>query len=114
VRRAIELIQTRPEQPWTTATLASEAMVSARCLQEGFQRYTAVPPMRYLRDVRLDRVHAELLGADTDSETVAHIARRWGFLYLGRFAASYREKFGQTPSDTLRGPGPHPRRSRSR
>jgi AraC-like DNA-binding protein len=114
VRRAIELIQTRPEQPWTTATLAREAMVSARCLQEGFQRYTAVPPMRYLRDVRLHRVHADLLGADADFETVAHIARRWGFLYLGRFGASYREKFGQTPSDTLRGPGPHPHRSRSR
>jgi AraC-like DNA-binding protein len=70
--------------------------------------------MRYLRDVRLHRVHADLISADADSETVAHIARRWGFLYLGRFAATYREKFGQTPSDTLRGPGPRPGGSRWR
>jgi AraC-like DNA-binding protein len=108
VRRVIELIHTHPEQAWTTATLAREAAVSARCLQEGFQRCAGAPPMRYLRDVRLHRVHADLLNAGADAETVSQIARRWGFLYLGRFAAAYREKFDQTPSQTLRravGPG---------
>jgi len=57
--------------------------------------------MRYLRELRLERVHADLLGAAWESATVSQIARRWGFLYLGRFAASYREKFGRTPSETL-------------
>jgi AraC-like DNA-binding protein len=105
VRQAMELLQTQPERAWTTATLAQHVAVSPRCLQEGFQRCVGLPPMRYLRDVRLCRVRADLLGAAGDSGTVAHIARRWGFLYLGRFAASYREKFGQTPSQTLRGLG---------
>jgi AraC-like DNA-binding protein len=105
VRRATELIRAHPEQAWTIATLAQEGAVSARCLQEGFQRCIGVSPMRYLREVRLDRVHADLKSAASDSVTVSHIARRWGFLYLGRFAAAYRQKFGQTPSETLRGQG---------
>lgn len=102
IRQAIELIRTQPERAWTTATLAHEVSVSPRSLQEGFQRCAGMPPMRYLRDVRLDRVHDDLAAATADSATVANLARRWGFLYLGRFAAIYREKFGQTPSQTLR------------
>jgi AraC-like DNA-binding protein len=102
VRQAIELLRSHPEKPWTTATLAREVAVSARSLQEGFQHSTGVPPMRYLRELRLERVHTDLLGAAWESATVSQIARRWGFLYLGRFAASYREKFGETPSETLR------------
>jgi len=105
VRRTMGLIRTHPEQAWTIATLAQEGAVSARCLQEGFQRCVGVSPMRYLREVRLDRVHADLMSAASDSVTVSHIARRWGFLYLGRFAAAYRQKFGRTPSETLRGQG---------
>jgi transcriptional regulator GlxA family with amidase domain len=58
--------------------------------------------MRYLRDVRLNRVHAELRSADPRSASVSQIATRWGFLYLGRFAAAYRDKFGRRPSETLR------------
>jgi transcriptional regulator GlxA family with amidase domain len=58
--------------------------------------------MRYLREVRLNRVHAELLSADPGSVSVSQVAARWGFLYLGRFTAAYREKFGQRPSETLR------------
>lgn len=102
VRQAIEVLHSHPEKAWTTTALAREVAVSPRTLQEGFHRGTGVPPMRYLRDIRLDRVHADLLDADGESATVSQIARRWGFLYLGRFAGSYREKFGETPSETLR------------
>nr|WP_275403999.1 helix-turn-helix domain-containing protein [Pseudonocardia acidicola] len=104
VRQAIELLESRPEQPWTTPKLARQVMVSARCLQEGFQRSVGVPPMRYLRDVRLNRVHDDLRAAAPNSVSVSQVAGRWDFCYLGRFAAAYRGKFGQTPSETLRGP----------
>jgi AraC-like DNA-binding protein len=102
VQQAIELIRDCPEQPWTTATLARRVAVSARSLQEGFQRCVGVPPMRYLREVRLNYVHDELAAATANSVSVSQVAGRWGFLYLGRFAAAYREKFGETPSQTLR------------
>ncbi|TFV70345.1 AraC family transcriptional regulator [Blastococcus sp. CT_GayMR20] len=104
VREAVELIDAHPEDPWTTASLARRVAVSARSLQEGFARSYGVPPSAYLRSVRLDRAHAELLAADPHTTTVANVAGRWGFLYLSRFAASYREKFGENPSATLRSP----------
>lgn len=102
VREAVDLIRARPEHPWTTASLARHVAVSARSLQEGFARSYGVPPSVYLRSVRLDCAHAELLGADPQTTTVAHVAGRWGFLYLSRFAAAYRKKFGENPSATLR------------
>ncbi|WP_214364720.1 AraC family transcriptional regulator [Pseudonocardia sp. H11422] len=104
VRQTVELIQCHPEQPWTTASLARRVAVSARCLQQGFQRSVGVPPMRYLREVRLNRVYDDLRAAAPHSVSVSQVAGRWGFLYFGRFAAAYRQKFGQTPSQTLRGP----------
>lgn len=102
VQQAIEVLHRHPEKAWTTTALAREVAISPRSLQEGFHRSTGVPPMRYLRDIRLDRVHSDLIEAARDSVTVSQVARRWGFLYLGRFAGSYREKFGETPSETLR------------
>ncbi len=104
VREAVELIHAHPEHPWTTASLARHVTVSARSLQDGFARSYGVPPSVYLRSVRLDRVHAELQAADPHTTTVAHVAGRWGFLYLSRFAAAYRQKFGENPSATLRTP----------
>jgi AraC-like DNA-binding protein len=102
VRTAIELIRSDPEQPWTTATLARRVSVSARSLQNGFARSVGVAPMRYLREVRLARVHDELRSADPQTTTVSLIAHRWGFVHLSRMASAYGEKFGENPSRTLR------------
>lgn len=59
--------------------------------------------MAYVREVRLRRAHEELRAADPFTESVAAVARRWGFRHLGRFAAAHEAAYGQTPSRTLRG-----------
>jgi AraC-like DNA-binding protein len=102
IRRAVEALRDDPQRPWTSALLADTAGVSLRSLQEGFQRYVGTSPMRYLRDVRLARVHDDLDAADPARETVTQVAARWGFLHLGRFAAAYRERYGVKPSESLR------------
>lgn len=102
VRRAIELVQCRPDHPWTTSTLAAEVSVSARSLQCGFREMTGSAPMEYLRHVRLHRVHQDLLEADPSTATVTDIAHRWGFVHLGRFASAYQQRFGTLPSSTIR------------
>lgn len=102
VRHALELMHDEPAYPWTTTALARRVCVSVRGLQEGFVRSVGIPPMRYLREVRLQRAHQDLRLADHHAATVGHVARRWGFTSLGRFASVYREKFGENPSDTLR------------
>jgi AraC-like DNA-binding protein len=57
--------------------------------------------MQYLREVRLDRVHLELGRPGSRALLVSEVARRWRFTHLGRFAAYYRERFGEPPHQTI-------------
>ncbi|MDT5107493.1 MAG: hypothetical protein QOI25_5006 [Mycobacterium sp.] len=59
-------------------------------------------PIAYLRVVRLRRAHWDLRAADPSHDSVASIARRWGFAHLGRFAAAHKNMYGQTPLQALR------------
>ena len=101
VAQAVELLEERPSEPWSSTTLAREVHLSVRSLQEGFKRDVGQPPMTYLRDIRLRRVRTSLLRAAPGTTTVGAVATRHGFLHLGRFAATYRRKFGEMPSATL-------------
>jgi AraC-like DNA-binding protein len=104
IRRAVELIEERPCEPWTTVRLAAEVHLSVRALQEGFRRGLATPPMTYLRQIRLRRARDALKAANRDATTVRTVAVGLGILHMSRFAAAYREAFGETPSDTLNRP----------
>lgn len=101
VARAAELLEELPVEPWSVVELARQVGLSVRGLQYGFRRDFDMPPMEYLRGVRLRRAHAALLAASPDSTTVRAIALDCGFLHLGRFAASYRDQYGEAPSRTL-------------
>ncbi|BBY48098.1 AraC family transcriptional regulator [Mycolicibacterium arabiense] len=106
VEHAIDLMRCYPETAWTTAQLARDAGVSPRALQKAFARAGELPPMSYLREVRLHRVRCELVDASERgaAASVTTVATRWGFVHLGRFAQQYRQLFGESPSQTLRPP----------
>ncbi|QIG42402.1 AraC family transcriptional regulator [Nocardioides anomalus] len=108
IRRAVELMQDAPAEPWTTVRLAAEVHLSPRALRAGFRRDLATPPMTFLRELRLRRAREILRAADRDATTVRAVALGVGMVHLGRFAGAYREAFGEMPSDTLR--RPHPER----
>ncbi|MFJ3583722.1 AraC family transcriptional regulator [Streptomyces sp. NPDC090127] len=105
VKRAMDAVRARPEHPFTTTELAELAGVGVRRLQESFRECVGMSPMAYVRDVRLERVHAELRGAGPGELSVSEVAWRWGFTHHGRFAAQYRTRFGEPPSRTLRAAG---------
>ncbi|MEA2484625.1 MAG: hypothetical protein QOC55_2572, partial [Thermoleophilaceae bacterium] len=96
VTRAIDLMRGHPETAWTTTELARATGVSARALQKAFAQADELPPMTYLRRLRLQRARADLADASqTGSSTaVTAVANRWGFVHLGRFAQQYRHLFG--------------------
>jgi AraC-like DNA-binding protein len=102
VQKAIELIEADPQVSLGVSDMAARCGVSPRALQAGFQRHIGMSPLSYLRDARLRRADAELRMAASPDDTVASIARRWGFTHLGRFAAAYGAKYGQPPGQTLR------------
>ena len=70
--------------------------VSARSLQTGFQRHHGCSPMQFLRTRRLERAR-QLLTAGSPM-TVSQVAMACGFEHLGRFAAQYRARFGESPA----------------
>lgn len=105
VRRAAALAEAHPDLDLTLADLARAARVSTRALQLAFRRHLDTTPMAFLRRVRLDRAHAELLAAAPgDGTTVTAVAARWGWARPSRFTASYHAAYGRLPSEDLAGP----------
>lgn len=102
LRAAVEYIHAHAAEPVSIVDLSEAAGLSVRSVQESFRRVFDVSPLTYLRQVRLDRVHEELLEEGPQAGAVGDIARRWGFAHLGRFSASYAERFGEYPKQTLR------------
>lgn len=104
VIRAEEYMESHAHEPLTVAAIAAQVGVSLRSLYAGFQRYRGRSPMEHLRNLRLERACAELnhAAAAHDEASVTQVALRWGFGHLGQFAANYKARFGELPSQTLR------------
>ncbi|WP_134727516.1 AraC family transcriptional regulator [Amycolatopsis nivea] len=101
--RVVDVIDADPAAAHTVSDLARVAGTSVRSLQAAFAEHLGLTPMEYLRRVRLSRAHEDLQNAEPgDGLSVADIAFRWGFGHVPRFAAAYRERYGQLPSQTLR------------
>ncbi|MEU6866169.1 helix-turn-helix domain-containing protein [Streptomyces sp. NPDC046876] len=102
LRRAVVFIEENAHAQIGLGHIAAAAHVTPRALQYAFRRHAGTTPLAYLRRVRLERAHEDLLAADTGGgATVTTVAARWGFGHTGRFAAAYREVYGVPPSVTL-------------
>jgi AraC-like DNA-binding protein len=102
LRRATAFIDENAQTDISLNDIADALKVSPRAVQYMFRKHRDCTPMQYARRVRLQYAHLDLLGGDPTSTTVSEVARRWGFAHLGRFAASYRMAYGQSPHATLR------------
>jgi len=102
VKRTLDAMHAEPWRPFTATDLAAIAGVGVRVLQESFRQHVGMSPLTYLRRLRLDGVHSELLRSDPWQVNVSEVAYRWGFTHLGRFAGAYRTRYGISPSQTLR------------
>lgn len=100
VKVAVELLKRHPSREHSIDELAAACGVARRTLEKHFRRFTGRTPSQVRRAVRLDHVRRELLRASPDA-SVTDIAERCGFNHLGRFAAAYRERYGEAPSATL-------------
>lgn len=103
VRRVETYIRANLHEPLTIERLAEQAAVSASTLFAGFRNCHGVSPMAYVRQLRLERVRADLTAADgAPGISVTDVATKWGFAHLGRFSVDYKRQFGESPSASLR------------
>lgn len=82
--------------------LLTVANVSERSLYALFERHAGIAPKDYIRQRKLERIHARLLDPACQVRSITEIALDHGFLHLGRFADAYRRRFGELPSQTYR------------
>jgi AraC-like DNA-binding protein/tetratricopeptide (TPR) repeat protein len=101
VRKAIACLKAEPARDWRVSELARACGIAPRTLQKQFRRFVGAAPLAFLRELRFAQAREVLLRHDEASVTAA--ATRCGFSHLGRFATEYRRRFGESPSDTLRG-----------
>ena len=100
---ALERAAATPGEPPSAAELAAAAGVSERTLHDAFRRRFGSSPVAYVRGLRLEAARESLIAADPASGvTIARIALEHGFAHPGRFAMTYRERFGESPAATLR------------
>ncbi len=76
--------------------------VEIRTLQRCFREYFALTTTDYVKMVRLEAACRHLAAADPAHASVTQIALEHGFAHLGRFSIVYRERFGESPKETLR------------
>jgi AraC-like DNA-binding protein len=99
VVRVVDYLNENVARPVRLADLARESGVAGRTLLKHFRDFQGVSPMRYLRELRLDRVRYELRSGRV--ARVGESAQRWGFTHAGRFSIEYKRRFGESPSATL-------------
>jgi AraC family ethanolamine operon transcriptional activator len=75
--------------------------LSERGLRNAFYGVHGVGPKRWMLSARLEEARRAL--RSHTPATVTCVATDYGFYDFGRFAATYRQAFGEAPSDTLRG-----------
>lgn len=100
VRRAEEYIAAHATEPITLADVIAAAGVPARSLYAAFESCRGTTPMAFLRDRRLELARQRLLQAQATS-SVAGVVRDLGLGNPGRFSAAYKQRFGESPSETL-------------
>jgi len=99
VKRALFHMRANVTEKITLPGLAAECGTSERTLHKQFKRFLGLPPLAYLRRLRLNLARGALSQANCET-AISEIAISCGFTHLGRFATEYRRAFGESPSTT--------------
>lgn len=101
VRRATAYMEQHIGQPLALTEVATAIGCGVRALQKGFRSELDTTPMSWLRQRRMELAQERLQMADPSTTTVTEIAQGLGITHMGRFAVEYRDRFGESPSQTL-------------
>jgi AraC-like DNA-binding protein len=91
----LELMHSRPGEPWTVAGLARAGGLSRSLFAARFASALKMPPMRYLLECRMRVAAAGLRG---DRTGMKEIARRAGYSSEAAFSSAFKKWSGRPPS----------------
>ncbi len=102
VRRVENYIKEHARSPISSDDLVAVGGVSARSIYQGFRRFRSTTPMGYLKMVRLELARDALCkGRDKGPNSVTEAAVAAGYTNLSQFSRDYKDRFRESPSQTL-------------
>jgi len=110
IAKAIARLKTHFDEGLRIEDLADEANMSVSSFHAHFRRVTAMSPLQYQKQLRLQEARRLLLSESVDAATAGH---RVGYESPSQFSREYRRAFGAPPGAHLRR-GPAPARASGR
>ncbi len=95
VSRAIGWVKQHFADPFSIERLAAAAAMSPSSLHEHFKAVTAMSPLQYQKQLRLQEARRLMLAAGMDAATAAF---RVGYESPSQFSREYRRLFGEPPA----------------
>ena len=95
VNRAISWLKRNYAAPFRIETIAREARLSPSALHHSFKSVTAMSPLQYQKQLRLQEARRLMLGQAMDAATAGH---QVGYESPSQFSREYSRLFGAPPS----------------
>jgi AraC-like DNA-binding protein len=95
VNRAITWLRQNYAAPFRIETVAREARLSPSALHHSFKSVTAMSPLQYQKQLRLQEARRLMLGQAMDAATASH---QVGYESPSQFSREYSRLFGAPPS----------------
>lgn len=99
VARAIKLLRQRFDEPLRMEQLAKEVHLSVSALHHHFKGATAMSPLQYQKQLRLQEARRIMLGEHVDAATAGH---RVGYESQSQFNREYSRVFGAPPARDIK------------
>jgi AraC-like DNA-binding protein len=94
IAKAIELLRTNYDKPLRIASLARQLGMSISGFHHHFKAATAMSPLQFQKQVRLQEARRLLLAGDVDAATAGY---RVGYDDPSHFSREYKRLFGKPP-----------------
>lgn len=98
IARAIDWLRSNLDQATNIDHLADLANMSRSSLHHHFKALTAMTPVQYQKQLRLQEARRLMLVEDRDAATAAH---RVGYESASQFSREYRRQFGRPPASDV-------------
>ena len=95
VGRALALLHSRPNAPWTAETIAKQVGLSRSAFNDRFSALIGMAPIRYLTQWRLQLARDKLRDGRA---TIAQIAHAVGYESEVAFNRAFKRQFGKPPA----------------
>ena len=94
IASAVEQLRTNYDKPLRVETIASELGMSVSGFHAHFKAVTAMSPLQFQKQIRLQEARRLMIANDVDATTAGH---RVGYEDASHFTREYKRLFGEPP-----------------